>query len=483
MGTPPVQIPHLWRMTAILPRRWQLPQAFDPAWYGRAYPDAVRARGGVALHWLRHGRYEGRLPCALAAAEAEAALWAGHEDAYERLLGLAQDARRTEALWARLALARVAAARGDWGGAAAELAHLDPEGDLLRHLGLPAPLLFWLEIALQQPQTARAKALIELAEQGFGLFPALYLAKASLAKDNWSAALRPLYQAAGLPEPRLDLSKAPARFDRLSAPSRTRVTQGPLVSVILPARNAGRMLDTALSGLVGQSWQPLEILVIDNGSDDDTPLRMAAWAARDPRIQTIDGKAARGAYGARNLGLSRATGALITLQDADDWSHPDRIRLQAESLLAETGQPANLSFWARLREDLRVTALRPDVGMIHPNLSSLMMRRETAMRLGYWDQIRAGADSEYLDRLAHVFGAKALGHVRPDLPLAFGRVRAGSLSHATETGLFLGPGAAARSAYLAAAREWHQSSGTAPYLPQNPKTRPFAVPAALELPQ
>lgn len=465
----------------------RLPEAFDGVWYRKTYSDTNKAFGGAALHWLRHGRYEGRFPCHIEAAIAEAALWSGQQAAIGRLIELAQGAERTEAVCATIALARVAAAQGDWDAAGDRLAQIDPKSDLLEHLGMPEPFLFCGQTALQLGQTEKAKALATLAEKGFGRHPALYFLQAGLADqdrpdDRWSDTLRPLYSSARLPSPQLDRAKSECRFDQVMATCKAPVTNGPLVSVIVPARDAGRTLDTALAGLVAQSWRSLEILAVDNGSTDDTLARMQAWAARDSRIQVIDGGAAKGAYGARNLGLSLAKGQLITLQDADDWSHPERIRRQAEELLAKPSIAANLSFWVRLSEDLQVGAIRPDVGVIHPNLSSLMLRRETIERLGFWDQVKAGADTEYIGRLTCVFGTSAIAHVLPGVPLAFGRIRGTSLSQTKETGLFLGPGAAARSTYLAAARHWHQSSGSHVYLPQHPETRPFPVPAELDLP-
>jgi hypothetical protein len=468
--------------------RWRPPGAFDAAWYGRTYPDAAAARGGRLVHWLRHGRHEGRLPCAIAAATAEAALWAGEERARADLARLATSPLRTERIWARLALARAAAAAGDWAQAGAEIATLDPKADLVRHLGLPAPLLFCAEVARHQADAPRAEALLRLAGQAFGPFAALHLAQACHSlippgtdATGWAQVLTAVFAPHGLAVPLPGRAEGATPFDRLTATAGPPGTEGPLVSVIVPTRDAGAMLDTALSGLVAQSWQRLEILVVDNGSHDDTAQRLANWAARDARIRPIDGRAEPGAYGARNLGVSLATGEVITLQDADDWSHPDRIRLQLQALLATPDRVACLSFWARMTEDLCVTGIRPDVGLVHPNLSSLMLKRAAVARLGYWDQVRAGADSEYVARLIRVFGPGALGHVLPGVPLAFGRMRAGSLTQSVETGLFFGPGAAARTAYLAAAAAWHAAS-PAPHLPRHPVSRPFAVPAALDFP-
>lgn len=470
-------------------QRWTPPRAFDAAWYGRAYPDAAKAKGGRLLHWLRHGRHEGRLPCDILAAKAEAALWMGQQAAQADLTCLARSTVRTERIWARLALARAAAAMGDWAQAGAEIVAIDPYDDLVRHLGLPAQLLFCAEVARHQADAPRAQTLLRLTRQAFGRSVALHLARACFDPmppggnaEAWLQELSAVFAPWGLAVPWPGRPDGGTAFDRLTAQAGPSVADGPLVSVIVPARDAGPMLDTALLGLVVQSWRRLEILVVDNGSRDDTAARLTVWAARDPRIRRIEGSAERGAYGARNLGVSLAQGEMITMQDADDWSHPDRILHQVQALLATPERPACLSFWARMTEDLCVTGIRPDIGIVHPNLSSLMLRHKVVAQVGYWDHVRAGADSEYMARLGRVFGKGAVGHVFPGVPLAFGRVRADSLSHSAQTGLFSSSGAAARTAYLEAAADWHAASPS-PYLPQHPQARPFPVPEALDFPK
>ena len=194
-----------------------------------------------------------------------------------------------------------------------------------------------------------------------------------------------------------------------------------------------------------------------------------------------------------------AQGDLVTCQDADDWSHPDRFARQVAALQARSGWQAVLPHWVRADDGLQPSALRPDIGLIHPCLSGLMLRRSVMARLGFWDRVRAGADTEYLARLIRLQGDDAVGRLLPDVPLAFGRITPGSLTQEATTGLLgglsgspsgglsgslsgnLSGGAAARTAYLVAARAWHDS-GADLCLPAYPDRRPFAVPPALALP-
>lgn len=492
-------------------RRAMLPRAFDPDGYLARYPDARGACGGPGLHWLRHGRHEGRLPVALAAAAAEARLWAGEDAAAGELAALAQAPaaaghRRAEAVWARLALARALVAgiavpgRGPEAGPGAAaldwIAPVDPLQDVVCLLGMPGPLLLMAEIAragLPGPQgCARAGGLLALARAAFGPHPAWRILQASLALAGADGAgpadgaafqrrLAPLYAGAGLAAPALIPAGNLPLFDRLTARPGPPVAQGPLVSVLMPARAAAATIDTALGSLAAQGWRAIEVLVLVNAAPGDTTaLRAAAWAARDPRIRVVDTGDDPGAYPARNRGLALAAGEFVTCQDADDWSHPDRIARQVAVLQAAPGLAAVLPFWVRMDEGLRPSGLRPDIGLIHPSLSGLMIRRTAMERAGFWDRVRAGADTEYAERLRHLFGPGAIGHLLPDVPLAFGRVHAASLTQGAATGL-TGPGAAARAAYLAAARVWHQS-GADLCLPARPARRPFAIPAALARP-
>ncbi|NEX46598.1 glycosyltransferase family 2 protein [Pseudotabrizicola algicola] len=474
----------------VMPRRWRLPTGFDPDGYLRQNPDV--AKGGVdpALHFLRHGRIEGRLPRDLQAAKAEAAIWAG-EDARSVLESLLKCGAVPEALWAGLALARLAAVAGDWSSAARLLS---PPDAFLDGLGLPDPVLLRAEMVLRLGDLATASTALDIVQARFGPASGWRLLKSALALAHgddagWSASLAALYDRHGLDVPRLsphttadrDPVQVPA-FDRLSARASAVVNEAeraPLVTVVMPARNAAATIDTALASLVAQSWRRLEVLVVENGSDDDTAARVARWSQRDARVRLVAGRRGAGAYAARNLGLEHAAGEIIALQDADDWSHPDRLARQMQALMAGSHLAACLSHWVRVTPDLCPSLWRPDVRPVHVNLSSIMLRREVIDRIGPWDQVRAGADTEFVARLRHVCGGSGVHLLMPDVPLAFGRIGAASLTQASETGL-TGPGAAARAAYIAAAAQWHRSAET-PRLPEPGMPRAFPVPDLLRI--
>lgn len=105
---------------------------------------------------------------------------------------------------------------------------------------------------------------------------------------------------------------------------------GPLISIILPARNAGRFLAECINSVLEQSWSNWELLIIDNASTDGT--RGVASAFKDPRIRILD-EPRIGVSAARNRGLAAMRGAFFCLLDADDRLPKDAIRLRHDLFL------------------------------------------------------------------------------------------------------------------------------------------------------
>jgi glycosyltransferase involved in cell wall biosynthesis len=281
------------------------------------------------------------------------------------------------------------------------------------------------------------------------------------------AALNRVFAAEGLAPIERAGSRGLRALDALAAPSATAHTDPACrVSVIVPVFNASATLPTALRALQAQTWQNLEIVIVDDGSTDGTADVADAAAATDDRIVVVHRTSNAGAYAARNLGLARASGDLVTVHDADDWSHPQKIAEQAAPLV-EGRARATLSMWVRVDEDLRVSWHPiPSRAVLRPNFSSLMVTREVVERLGVWDDVRVNADAEYLRRVIAVFGDDALAHCRPRAPLALGRRTDESLTaeHGVAIRSFFEV-AGARRLYTAGYEWWHARQDFAASLP------------------
>jgi len=109
----------------------------------------------------------------------------------------------------------------------------------------------------------------------------------------------------------------------------------PLLSVLLPARNAGPWIDAALASLLRQSERDLEVIAVDDGSLDDTGQRLERAAARDARVRVFRTEA-RGLPQALETARAHARGAFLARHDADDLSHRRRFELQLAHLAARS---------------------------------------------------------------------------------------------------------------------------------------------------
>ncbi|MDR1604090.1 MAG: glycosyltransferase [Gracilibacteraceae bacterium] len=100
----------------------------------------------------------------------------------------------------------------------------------------------------------------------------------------------------------------------------------PAVSVIMPVYNGGVLLDRAVRSILAQTLTDLELILIDDGSDDDSPARCEAWAGRDPRVRVLH-QERRGPGPARAAGIAAAAGAYVGFADSDDYALPELYRV------------------------------------------------------------------------------------------------------------------------------------------------------------
>ncbi|MFD1385902.1 glycosyltransferase [Oceanobacillus oncorhynchi subsp. oncorhynchi] len=248
----------------------------------------------------------------------------------------------------------------------------------------------------------------------------------------------------------------------------------PKITVIIPAYNSESGISVALRSLTKQTWTNLEIIVVDDCSPDHTAAVVKEWMQQDGRIKLLQTETNSGPYVARNIALQQATGEFVTINDADDWSHPQKIEIQARHLLENPSVIANTSEHARLTEDLYLYRRGMPGKYIFSNMSSIMFQRIPVLeKVGYWDAVRFAADSEFKKRLALTFGTEQVKDL-PTGPLSFPMQSSGSLTGNSSFG-YNGFLMGSRKEYAEAHNRMHQQAKDL-YFPHQQEKRPFSVP-------
>lgn len=296
--------------------------------------------------------------------------------------------------------------------------------------------------------------------------------------ERATAAWRAGFAAYGLAPPqRIDAAR-PVCVTNATAAAEP-VNDGQMISVIMPARNAAEHVSAAVRSVLDQTWRNLELLFVDDASQDDTAALAVAAAGGDPRFRLIRRERRGGAYRARNDALEIAFGKWVAIQDSDEWSHPERFAIQVRDM-----QRRGLA--ATSARSLRIDA----AGEIHARgiwplarwaPSTLMFERRAALeRAGPFDEVLSGADNEFWWRLTAIFGPDRVCATR--VPLILGAWRADSLTGAPDSGFGARGFNLDRLAYWEAWMHWHARHRRTPGdLRIARGARPFAIPDAIRL--
>lgn len=140
------------------------------------------------------------------------------------------------------------------------------------------------------------------------------------------------------------------------------MNSNPLVSAIIPTYNRARLVTDAVESILGQTYPEVEIIVVNDGSTDDTLSRLARYRGR---TRIISQKNA-GPAAARNRGIAAATGELVAFLDSDDVWLPEKLERQVAILeRAGSSVPCCLSnitmrFHQTERTSFDIAALHPD---------------------------------------------------------------------------------------------------------------------------
>jgi glycosyltransferase involved in cell wall biosynthesis len=191
----------------------------------------------------------------------------------------------------------------------------------------------------------------------------------------------------------------------------------PLVSTIIPTYNRAKLLRQAVASVIAQTWRPIEIIVVDDGSTDGTQEMLVGLCAANPGLIRVISQSNAGAGRARQAGLLQASGEFIQFLDSDDLLLPRKFEVQVEGLTADTA--AGISYGPTLADDettgiqeithgtaKRERELMPGIlnERLWPTLTPLY-RRSVCEAIGPWSDLRVYEDWDY-DCRAGLLGVK-----------------------------------------------------------------------------
>lgn len=177
----------------------------------------------------------------------------------------------------------------------------------------------------------------------------------------------------------------------------------------MPAWNAERNIAAAIESVLAQSFRDFELLVIDDGSEDETAGIVTSYG--DSRIRLLVNEKNLGLPETRNLGVLEACGDYVALCDSDDVAHPRRLEKQV-AFLDGHRRHAVLGTWARSL-DMRTGKLGVLLRPVHSDEirarllltacfknTTVMLRRHVALRFPYRDEFPLAEDIDCLTRIS-----------------------------------------------------------------------------------
>jgi glycosyltransferase involved in cell wall biosynthesis len=238
----------------------------------------------------------------------------------------------------------------------------------------------------------------------------------------------------------------------------------PKVTIIVPMYNVEPYISHCVTSLINQQYQNIEIFLINDCSRDKTGMIADEFHKKYPdKITVIHNSKNVGTYKSINLGIIKSSGDYITIIGADDVFTKNKVQEQVNVLTNYKNIVSCYCLYER-RHYLTGKVLVQDVGE-----STIMFRRGVIHRIGYYDSVRFGADSEYRDRIKRVYGKQATKVIKKVLYIALFRPDSLTSSGRSKNGSIL------RKKYRNNFTKWHKSDRRL-YVGFPLKERPFGVP-------
>lgn len=206
-----------------------------------------------------------------------------------------------------------------------------------------------------------------------------------------------------------DLSPAPfsselAHADDVATATPEQLSDGPLVSIVIPTWNRREVLLAALESVRAQDWQRWEAIVVDDGSDDGTIEAVERLAAEDPRFVLVP-RPHEGVCRARNSGLSVARGDYVAFLDSDNEWQPAYLSRMIATMERDGLGAAYGALMVETDDGPRYRSIQVDLEMLlvsnHVDMNVLIVRADVMREVGGFDEsLRRTVDYDLVLRIA-----------------------------------------------------------------------------------
>ena len=177
----------------------------------------------------------------------------------------------------------------------------------------------------------------------------------------------------------------------------------PKFSIVITTYNRSELLVRALNSLISQTENDWEAIVIDDGSTDDTSIRISVFLKRYPNIHYFKQAENSGAAMAKNLGIKMACGDYISFLDSDDEYEINHLAIRLK-ILNDNPNVDLLHGGVRIIGNEFVPDRQNPDKMIHLSDCKIggtfFIKRESLKRTGYFDDVALGIDSDWFDKAA-----------------------------------------------------------------------------------
>jgi glycosyltransferase involved in cell wall biosynthesis len=265
----------------------------------------------------------------------------------------------------------------------------------------------------------------------------------------------------------------------LSTASTTTVQDSRLVSIIMTTYKRDPLLDAAIASIMNQTYQNIELVIVDDCSPDNNFSYLQELAENESRIRVFQMSENGGTYLAKNFGMTQAKGEFIGFMDSDDYCHAQRIEYQVASLDAHPEVMGVTHDYFRIDESSDIEFR--GIGALRMACISLLIRREVVDEIGFFDSLRVGADTEYIERIEAYYGKDC--RLRHQIPSMFMMLHSSSLTGGGPFHISWRSVTGPRLQHHRSFRTWHKKIKAKledPFVSRKIHLRPFEVPEEMK---